>query len=70
MIRADGTFLGEQKLSDVTIGDLQLSEHHSIRLRLGIDEDVGQPGGINVFGRGFGNFNQDIKMRMHLAGTI
>jgi predicted transcriptional regulator len=70
IIKREGTFLGDQKLSDVTIGDLQLSEHHSIRFRLGIDEGVGQPGGINIFGRGFGNFNQDIKMRMHLAGTV
>lgn len=67
LITDTGTFLGDQKLSDVTLADIQLSEHHSIRLRLGIDENFGQPGGVNVFGRGFGNHDQDIRMRMHLA---
>ncbi|UZF94887.1 hypothetical protein [Bosea sp. NBC_00550] len=37
-------------------------------LRIGIDDKEGRPGGINIFGRGFGNHNQDIKMRLHLRG--
>jgi predicted transcriptional regulator len=68
LVTANGTFMGDEKLSDVTLADIQLSEHHSIRLRLGIDERVGQPGGVNIFGRGFGNHDQDIRMRMHLGG--
>ncbi len=67
MITEKGTFVGDQKLSDVSIGALRLDEHHSIRLRLGIDEEVGRPGGVNIFGKGFGNHDQDIRMRMHLA---
>ena len=67
LVTDKGTFVGGQKLSDVTIADLQLAEHHSIRLRLGIDEHAGQPGGINIFGSGFGNHDQDIRMRMHLS---
>ena len=66
-IGPQGTFLGDQKISDVTTTDLKLSEHHSIRLRIGIDEAVGRPGGVNIFGRGFGNHNQDIVMRLHLG---
>ncbi len=62
-----GTYLGEEKLSDVTLADLNLIDHHSIRLRIGIDDKAGRPGGVNIFGRGFGNHDQDIKMRMHLA---
>lgn len=62
-----GTFLGDQKLSDITVADLKLPEHHSIRLKVGIDEAVGRPGGVNIFGRGFGNHNQDIVMRLHLG---
>jgi len=66
IVSDSGTSLGNQKLSDVTIGQLRLSEHSSIRLRIGIDEKASRPGGVNVFGRGFGNHNQDILMRMHL----
>ena len=67
LVTEEGTFVGDQKLSDVAIRDLDLADRHSIRLRLGIDEDAGQPGGLNIFGRGFGNHDQDIRMRMHLA---
>ncbi len=68
-ITAEGTFLGERKLSDIATTDLDLDRHHSIRLRIGIDDKEGRPGGVNIFGRGFGNHNQDIKMRLHLYGT-
>jgi predicted transcriptional regulator len=64
-----GTFLSDQKLSDVVLDDLQLSLHHSVRLRIGIDDKLGRPGGINIFGRGFGNYDQDIKMKLHLGPT-
>lgn len=67
-VTADGTFLGERQLSDVTTADLDLDRHHSIRLRIGIDDKEGRPGGVNIFGRGFGNHNQDIKMRLYLQG--
>ena len=62
-----GTFVGAQKLSATTLADLRLAEHHSIRLRVGIDEGAEHPGGVNIFGRGFGNYDQDIVMRLHLA---
>lgn len=62
-----GTFLGDQQISPVTVADLRLPEHHSIRLKVGIDEAVGRPGGVNIFGRGFGNHDQDIVMRLHLG---
>lgn len=67
-ITSEGTFLGERRLGDIVLSDLDLDRHHSIRLRIGIDEREGRPGGINIFGRGFGNYNQDIKMRLHLSG--
>ena len=62
-----GTYMGDIKLSNVTLNDLQLAEHHSVKLRIGIDDKAGLPGGINIFGRGFGNHDQDIKMRIHLG---
>ncbi|WP_425330060.1 ArsR/SmtB family transcription factor [Terrirubrum flagellatum] len=65
-ITSSGTFVGEQRISDVTLAQLKLAEHHSIRLRVGIDEKATRPGGVNIFGRGFGNHDRDIVMRLHL----
>ncbi|SDR59990.1 transcriptional regulator, ArsR family [Rhizobiales bacterium GAS191] len=65
-ISEKGTFLGGRKLSDITLADLKTADHHSIRLRIGIDENASHPGGVNIFGKGFGNHDHDILMRLHL----
>jgi predicted transcriptional regulator len=61
------TTVNGAKVSDVTLDGLELDEHHSIRLRIGVDEDAANPGGVNIFGRGFGNHDQDIVMRLLLG---
>ena len=63
-INTDGSFVDGVKVSDVTLSDLSLDQHHSIRIRIGVREDATHPGGINIFGRGFGNYDQDIIMRI------
>ena len=45
--------------------DLDIDTHHSIRLKVGVKADAKHPGGINIFGRGFGNYDQDIVLRLH-----
>src|SRR5262245_45181749 len=59
-----GTFVDGTQVSKVGLGALELAKHHSIRLRLGIEEGAKHPGGINIFGKGFGNYDQDIVMRL------
>lgn len=63
-INGEGSFVDGVRVSDVCIGDLDLDEHRSIRVRIGVDEKAEHPGGINIFGRGFGNYDQDIVMRL------
>ena len=59
-----GTFVDGVKISPVSIKDLDLENHRSIRLRIGVKDDARHPGGINIFGRGFGNYDQDIVLRL------
>jgi predicted transcriptional regulator len=63
-VSADGAYVDGVKISDVTIGDLDLLHHHSIRVRIGVRDDARHPGGINIFGRGFGNYDEDIVLRI------
>ena len=63
-INGDGSFVDGVKISDVSLSDLQLGAHRSIRMRIGVKEDAEHPGGINIFGRGFGNYDQDIMLRI------
>jgi predicted transcriptional regulator len=60
----DGTYVDGVKISPVSLKDLDVDTHHSIRLRIGVKEEARHPGGINIFGRGFGNYDQDIVLRL------
>jgi predicted transcriptional regulator len=65
-INDKGCFVDGVGVSRVTLNQLRLADHHSIRLKIGIEEKAQRPGGVNIFGRGFGNYDQDILMRLHL----
>lgn len=64
-----GSFIDGTRCSSLCLAELGLAEHHSIRLKIGIDETAEHPGGVNIFGRGFGNYDQDIVMRLHLKSS-
>ncbi|PIP00020.1 ArsR/SmtB family transcription factor [Pleomorphomonas carboxyditropha] len=68
-ISQNGTFIDGIKISDVKLADLDIDNHHSIRMRIGIAEQAKRPGGINIFGRGFGNYDQDIVMRLYRSNN-
>ncbi len=64
----DGTYVDGVKISPVSLKDLDIESHRSIRLRIGVRDGARHPGGINIFGRGFGNYDQDIVMRLVTSG--
>ena len=66
-VARDGTFVDGVKISPVSLKDLDVPNHHSIRLRIGVKDNAKHPGGVNIFGRGFGNYDQDIVLRIHTA---
>ena len=66
-VTADGTYVDGVKISPVSLKDLDLEQHRSIRFRIGVRDDARHPGGANIFGRGFGNYDQDIVMRITCA---
>ncbi len=64
MIRNDGTYIDDQKLSDVTIDQLKVNAKAPMYLRLEVPDDARHVGGLTIFGRDFGNYNQDIEFRI------
>lgn len=65
-ISTRGTSIDGIAASNVTVSDLALSQHSSIRLRIGIADNASHTGGVNIFGRGFGNYGRDIVMRLYV----
>ncbi len=63
-VTPDGSFVDGVRISDVRIKDLALPEHHSIRVRIGVKAEAEHVGGMNLFGRGFGNYDQAIVLRL------
>jgi predicted transcriptional regulator len=61
-----GSFVDGVKVSDVIISNLGIRDHTSIRVKIGIKEDAKNIGGLNIFGSSFGNYAQDIVMRLEL----
>lgn len=59
-----GTFIDGTQISDVTVDELKLDYRSQIRLRLAVDEEAGRAGGLTIFGKNFGNYNQDIEVKM------
>jgi predicted transcriptional regulator len=64
IVTDEGSFVDGERVSDVTLKDLKIYDHSSIKIRVGVKEDARNVGGINIFGRGFGNYDQDIVLRL------
>ncbi|MGG4141518.1 ArsR family transcriptional regulator [Paenibacillus algorifonticola] len=66
-IRIDkaGTFIDEERMSDVTLSDLKLQEPFWT-LRFAVDEHAVHVGGLTLYGSGFGNHDQNIVIRVQL----
>jgi predicted transcriptional regulator len=58
------SFVDGRRVSNVVLEELDIMDHPSISVRIGVKADARHVGGINIFGRGFGNYPQDIVMRL------
>ena len=66
-INKNGTFIDGLKISDVTSDDLNLDSTSNIRFRIGVDENAQRVGGLTIYGKSFGNYEQDIKASLYYA---
>lgn len=57
-----GTYIDGNKISDVSISDLNLNSSSDILLRIGIPSDAKNVGGLTLFGKNFGDYNQGIRV--------
>lgn len=66
-VSASGTSLDGVRLSDVRLDALGLERDRSISVRIGVRPDARHVGGLNLFGRGFGNYPQDLVLHLEHA---
>lgn len=66
-INNERTTLDMKKVSEVTVDQLGLFQKPNLRLRIGVKQDAIHKGGINLFGRNFGDYDQEIIMKIHYS---
>jgi len=63
-INDQGTFIDGVRISDVTIDQLNLLQIPFISVKIGIKDDAVHSGGLNLFGKKFGNYDQDLILKV------
>lgn len=70
ILNKNGTFIDGLKISGVTIDDFHLDYKSSIRFKLVADKTGSNSGGLTLFGRSFGNYDQDIRALISYSPDI
>ncbi len=63
-VTAEGSQIDGMKVSEVTLADLKLHDSPFVEVRIGVKPDAQNVGGVNLFGAKFGNYPQDILLRI------
>ena len=62
----EASYVDGVRIGNVRLAALDLMSHKSIRVRVGVKDDAENLGGVNIFGKGFGNHDQDMVVRLSL----
>jgi predicted transcriptional regulator len=63
-VNAEGSYIDGHKISDVNITKLNINAESPLAFRFEVPENAANMGGLTLFGKGFGNYNQDIRARL------
>jgi predicted transcriptional regulator len=63
-INNEGTFIDGQKISTITLDDIDITKK-LWSFRIAVLEDAKHIGGLTLYGSGFGNYDQDIVVRLY-----
>lgn len=67
VINKNGTFIDGLQFSDVTIDEFNLDFQSTIRLKMEVAKDAEHVGGLTLYGKNFGNYNQDINVLINYS---
>jgi len=63
-VNSEGSYIDGRRLSGLTIDELDLNDLPYLTVRIGIKPDAVNDGGLNLFGRKFGNYETDLKLKL------
>ncbi len=68
-VTSEGSFIDGVNSNNVTLMDLELEHCEHITIRFGIKDSAENRGGLNLFGKTFGNYDNDIILRLDLENS-
>lgn len=60
----EGSWFNDERIGERTLADYALAENPFLAIRIGVKDDAVNKGGLNLFGNAFGDYNQEIVLRM------
>jgi len=67
VVNHSGSYVDGVQISDTTLLDLQLLDKKNILIKWGIRDTANNQGGLNLLGKQFGNYDQDIQMTIYYS---
>ncbi|CAN5699104.1 transcriptional regulator [soil metagenome] len=64
-VDAEGSYVDGTPVSEVTLARTMVTPLQPITVRVGVKPDAPHAGGFNLFGRAFGNYAQDLVLRLN-----
>ncbi len=64
-VTQEQSYVDGLKISDVALSHLDIEQRPYITIRIGVKEDAQHVGGLNLFGAKFGNYPQDLILRLN-----
>lgn len=66
-VHSNGSYIDGRSISGLKVDELELDDKPYVTVRIGIKPDAKNDGGLNLFGRKFGNYETDLKMKLDYA---
>lgn len=63
-INGGGTYIDGRKISDIRTSDFSITHKSDMTFMFAVPETTHNIGGLTLFGKGFGNYSQDINVRV------
>ncbi|TBL73905.1 ArsR/SmtB family transcription factor [Paenibacillus thalictri] len=61
------SFVDDVAVSNVVLNDLRLQKQNYVSFKIGVKDDAVHKGGLNLFGKQFGDYAQDIVMKIYYS---
>lgn len=66
-INTDGCYLDKERISDVTVRELGIDDQSVLKFRFSVPAGTSHSKGLTLYGQGFGDYNQDIRMMIQYS---